>query len=177
MRWIQRFEAVLVTIEKAVITAVMFVLLIAGLLQVIIRAVGVRSIGTDEITSVMMVALIFIGAALTVATNDAIAVEVADFIRSARIRWMIKLVSLVVMLIFGCVFTFFAVEYMAVAMSSGEVSLQFGIPKALPTGLMAVGGALMTLHSLLGIPRHLTQWGNPDGDAGPQNVGLAEEGL
>lgn len=177
MRWIRRAEAVIVSVEKTVITAAMFVLLAAGLIQVVIRAMGFRSIGTDEVTSVMMVALIFIGAALTTATGDSISVEVADIIKSARIRWFVKLVVLLITVLFGCVFTFFAFEFMNVALASGEKSLQLSIPKALPTGLMALGGALLTLHAVISIPGHLAQWSDPDPEENREHVSLAEEGL
>lgn len=177
MRWLTRFEGLLISVEKVLITAAMFVLLAAGLIQVIIRAAGFRSIGTDEVTSVMMVGLIFIGAALTIATGDVISVEVADIIGSARARWVIRLFALVITVVFGCVFTYFAVEFWTVALSTGEISLQLAIPKALPTGLMALGGALMTLHSLMCLPRHLSHWADPEAGEDRQHVSLAEEGL
>lgn len=149
MRTMYRLEGLLVRGERLIVGLAMVVLLAAGLFQVIVRLLGVRSLGTDEIASLAMVTLIFVGAAMITATKDAIAVEVAEFIPSAIMRRVLGLVVHCVTILFGVTFTYFAWELALVAIGTGEQSLQLGIPKAIPTTLMAVGGALLTLHAIL----------------------------
>lgn len=155
MNTVYRFERGLVHVERLVVGVSIGVLLLTGLVQVSVRLLGIRSMGTDEIAAVAMIALIFIGAALTTATGASISVDVADFIPSARIRRLVGVVVHVVVLIFGVTFTYFTYKFAMVSIETGEVSLQLGIPKSVHTLTMMVGGALLTLHAILRLIAYL----------------------
>lgn len=155
MNTVYNIERVLVRFEKLVVGVALGVLLLAGLMQVSVRLLGIRSVGTDEVAAVAMVALIFVGAALTTATGASISVDVADFIPSAAVRRTIGMVVHLIVLVFGVTFTFFAYKFAMVSIETGEVSLQLGIPKSIHTVTMTLGGALLTFHALLRLPAYL----------------------
>lgn len=155
MNTVYRFERALVYVERIVVGASIGVLLLTGLIQVSVRLLGIRSLGTDEIAAVAMIVLIFIGAALTTATGASISVDVADFIPSKAARRAVGVVVHVIVIVFGVTFTYFAYKFAMVSIDTGETSLQLGIPKSLHTITMTVGGALLTLHALLRLPAYL----------------------
>lgn len=178
MKLLKRFETYLVSVEKVVVTLAVAVLLIVGLLQIVVRLLGIRSLGTDEVAALMMVTLIFIGAALVTATGDSIAVEVIDIVPSARARWIIGIFALATTIAAGSIFAYYAFEFASVAFASGEKSIQLQIPKALPTSVMAVGGALLTLHAIVRLVIHLSHWRDPETKALDESrAGSVEEGI
>lgn len=147
MSKLARLESALARIEAALVQLVMVIMFVAGVAQVVIRTAGLRSVGTDEITTLSMAVLVFVGAGLVVYTADNVAIEVLDYLKSDRARRYLRMVGVLALAVFSVVFGYYSWDF-AGRVGLNERTLQLGLPVMISAGSMVVGAVLMFVHTV-----------------------------
>lgn len=178
MRTLSIVERGIIWLEKTAVTLSLVVMFLAAVVQVFLRSAGMRSVGTNEIASIAMAALVFIGAGLAVHTHDHIAVEILSLIKQQTVRRALELLSGSLLLVFGCILTYYSVGYLETVAASGERGLELGIPTTVPVAAVVAGGMLIVLHAATNLVRMLLADGpipsqggmeaDPRDDSGPR---------
>lgn len=131
-------------IEAFIISLSLAVILISVTIQVLIRVLGLNSIGTTEIGMVGMSILTFIGTAAIMYSKDHITIELKQLIKSERALFLI---------VFCVFFINIAYKLFQFTLSAGEGTLQLGIPTAIPIGSMVLGTVLLLFHAVCDVVR------------------------
>ncbi|WP_375000382.1 TRAP transporter small permease [Aeromicrobium sp. CTD01-1L150] len=142
-----RAEGLLARLEARFVQLLMMLLLVVGVLQVAIRMAGQRSAGTDEITTMTMITLIFVGCGIITYTAEYIAIEVLDFVRHEVARTVFRLAGMLATGVFAVIFGYYSWDLMS-RIGWQEKTLQLGLPIAATAAVMVVGAALMLLHTV-----------------------------
>jgi len=140
-------EGLIARVEARVVQVLMLVLLVVGVAQVVIRESGQRSMGTDEVTSVTMAVLVFVGSGIVAYTAENIAIEVLDFLRKESLERLFRLVGMVATALFAVVFGYYSWDLLT-AVGWSQKTLQLGIPLGVSLVAMVVGAVLMLLHTV-----------------------------
>lgn len=146
-------EDALAKVEKVIVVVSMVVMFVAGVAQVAVRLAGARSLGTDEVVTLSMAVLVFVGSGLVVRTADHIAIEVLQYLPDPRLRRALRGVGLLALCLFAVVFGYYAWDFTTSV--TGERTLQLGIPVVVSAGAMVLGSALILVHALGGLLRLL----------------------
>jgi TRAP-type C4-dicarboxylate transport system permease small subunit len=147
MRRLAKLESGLARVEAVLVALVMAVMFVAGVAQVVIRTAGMRSAGTDEITTLSMAVLVFAGAGLVVYTADNVAIEVLDYLKNERARRALRLVGVCAVGLFAVIFGYYSWDF-ASRVGLNERTLQLGLPVMISAGSMVVGAVLMFVHTV-----------------------------
>lgn len=131
-------------IEAFIISLSLAVILISVTIQVLIRVLGLNSIGTTEIGMVGMSILTFIGTAAIMYSKDHITIELKQLIKSERALFLI---------VFCVFFINIAYKLFQFTLSAGEGTLELGIPTAIPIGSMVLGTVLLLFHAVCDVVR------------------------
>lgn len=140
-------EGLLARAEARFVQLLMMVLLLMGVAQVVVRGAGQRSLGTDEVTTMTMAVLIFVGSGIVIYTAEYIAIEILEFIEKESLQKVFRLAGMVATGIFALVFGYHSWDLMA-RIGWEEKTLQLGLPLAISATAMVVGAALMLLHTI-----------------------------
>lgn len=143
-----KIERAVFKVEAAIITVSLLVMLIAVLIQVLVRMLGINSVGTTEIGMLGMSILTFIGTSAIAFTKDHITIELEQVIKSPRMQYWMNVCSTLIMIVFGFVFISVAYTFFNFTLMSGEKTIQLGIPVAIPIGSMVIGSLLLIYHSI-----------------------------
>lgn len=146
MRRLAQLEGALARVEAVLVALVMVVMFVAGVAQVAIRMSGLRSAGTDEITTLSMAVLVFAGAGLVIYTADNVAIEVLEYVKSDRVRRFARLVGVLALILFSVIFGYYAWDF--ADRVGSERTLQLGLPLIISAGAMVVGAVLMFIHAV-----------------------------
>lgn len=138
-------EDALARVEKVIVVLAMAVMFVAGVAQVAVRLGGARSLGTDEVVTLSMAVLVFVGAGLIVRTADHIAIEVLQYLPDLRMRRVLRGIGLIALVVFGFVFGYYAWDFTSTV--TGERTLQLGIPVVVSAGAMVIGSVLIVVHA------------------------------
>lgn len=143
-----KIEKKVFEVESIIITASLAVMLIAVVIQVLIRLLGLNSIGTTEVGMLAMSILTFIGTSTIIFTKDHITIELEQLIKSERLVYWMNVISTFIMMIFGIIFTSVTYTFFIFILESGEKTIELGIPVAISIGSMVIGSLLLVFHSI-----------------------------
>lgn len=140
-------------IEAFIISLSLAVILISVTIQVLIRVLGLNSIGTTEIGMVGMSILTFIGTAAIMYSKDHITIELKQLIKSERALFLMDMLMTLFLIVFCVFFINIAYKLFQFTLSSGEGTLELGIPTAIPIGSMVLGTVLLLFHAVCDVVR------------------------
>lgn len=140
-------EGLLARVEARFVQLLMVVLLVVGVAQVVVRSAGERSLGTDEVTTMTMAVLVFVGSGIVVYTAENIAIEILEFIKKESLQKVFRLAGMFATGVFALVFGYHSWDLMS-RIGWEEKTLQLGLPLALSAAAMVVGAVLMLLHTV-----------------------------
>ncbi len=140
-------EGLLARVEARFVQLLMVVLLVVGVAQVVVRSAGQRSLGTDEITTMTMAVLVFVGSGVVVYTAEYIAIEILEFIKKESLQKVFRMAGMVATAVFAVVFGYYSWDLMS-RIGWEEKTLQLGLPLAISAAAMVVGAVLMLLHTV-----------------------------
>jgi TRAP-type C4-dicarboxylate transport system permease small subunit len=150
---LDKIEGGIFKVESIIITVSLIAMFIAVVVQVITRTLGMSSVGMTEIGMLAMSILTFIGTAAITYSKDHITIELEQIIHSAKVIHWMKILTDVIMIIFGVVFISVAYSFFAFTLTSGDKTIELGIPVAIPIGAMVLGIVLMIFHALCDLIR------------------------
>lgn len=139
--------------ESIIIIVSLMAMFLAVVVQVIARALGLSSIGMSEIGMLGMSVLTFIGTAAITYTKDYITIELEQIIKSKKVVHWMKIITNIIMIIFGVLFVTVAYPLFLFTITSGDKTLELGIPVAVSIGAMLLGVLLLIFHSLCDLLR------------------------
>lgn len=135
---------------KVVLATAFGVILVATLVQVIGRGLGMTIIGTDEVARYLMIATTFLAIPLLVRGRLMIAVDaLAHFLPDGTTQVWLQRAIYAVEAFFYLAFTNYAALTLSSFQSTGQASAELSIPLAWPVLTMVVGTALGLVYSLL----------------------------
>lgn len=153
----QRFEELLIKIEKVIITLMLALMFVAVVVQVFVRYFNLPIRDTTEMSVMTMALITFMGCGLLVHTKDHITCEIDQLFRSHRVRFLFELFTSLAMLIFIGVFTYLGYDLLMYAVEGGEKTLELGIPLTIPFATMVIGMILMLIHTVSNIIKLFTK--------------------
>ncbi|MGI2327934.1 TRAP transporter small permease [Planococcus sp. YIM B11945] len=148
-----KIESGIFKVESFIITVSLIGMFLAVVIQVITRTLGMSSVGMTEIGMLGMSILTFIGTSAITYSKDHITIELEQVIHSTKVVHWMKIITDVIMIIFGVVFISVAYSFFEFAVTSGDKTIELGIPVAIPVGAMLLGVALMVFHALCDLIR------------------------
>ncbi|MBN6205765.1 TRAP transporter small permease subunit [Ralstonia pickettii] len=143
-----KIEKKVFEVEAFIIVVSLVAMFIAVVIQVIVRAIGMNSIGTTEVGMLAMSILTFIGTSAIIYTKDHITIELEQLIKSERLVYWMKLITTIIMVIFGLIFISVTYTFFLFTLESGEKTIELGIPVAIAAGSMVIGTSLLIFHSI-----------------------------
>lgn len=148
-----KIEKGIFKVESVIITISLAAMFIAVVVQVITRTLGMSSVGMTEIGMLGMSILTFIGTAAITYTKDHITIELEQIIHSTKVIHWMKVITNVIVVIFGIVFISVAYSFFMFTITSGDKTIELGIPVAIPIGAMLLGIILLIFHALCDLAR------------------------
>lgn len=140
-------------IEAFIISISLAVILITVTIQVLIRILGLNSIGTTEIGMVCMSILTFIGTAAIMYSKDHITIDLKQLIKSKLVYFWMDVLMTIALLVFCVIFINIGYKLLQFTISSGDSTLELGIPLAIPIGSMVLGIVLLLFHAICDLIR------------------------
>lgn len=145
---LSNIERKIFKVEAIIIATALAIIFIAVTVQVLIRMLGMNSVGTTEIAMVSMSILTFIGTSATMYTKDHITIEITQLIKSQKLVYWVNVILTMLLLVFGIVFIRIVYTLLNFTLYSGDKTLELGIPLAIPIGSMVLGILLLIIHSI-----------------------------
>lgn len=156
-------ENALVAAQKVAVAALMAIAFVCLVAMVPVRYFDLPVPDLGEVSIAAIVTLAFLCIGLLVRTGGHIAIEVADLVRSRRVKFAIRQLSNVGILAFVAVFGVQAQSLLASALRSGESSIALSIPLAIPMTALVVGLVLAAFHTVMNVVRDVRVMRDPAG--------------
>lgn len=156
-------ENVLVTIQKVVVALLMAVAFVGLVVMVPVRYFDLPAPDLSEVSIAAIVTLTFLCIGLLVRTGGHIAIEVADLVRPRRVKFVVRQLANVGILLFVGVFGVQAYALLGAALRSGESSIALHIPLAIPMSALVVGLLLAAFHTVMNVMRDMHTLRDPNG--------------
>jgi len=150
---LDKLESGIFKAESIIITVSLVAMFLAVVVQVLTRTLGMSSVGMTEIGMLGMSILTFIGTSAITYSKDHITIELEQVIRSKQVVHWMKVITDIIMIIFGAVFISVAYSFFQFTITSGDKTIELGIPVAIPIGAMLLGIVLMIFHALCDLIR------------------------
>lgn len=148
-----KIEREVFRIESIIITISLMVMFIAVVVQVAARMMGISSLGTTEIGMLTMSLITFIGTSAVTYSKDHITIELEQLIQSSRmVHWM-KVITNLLMIVFGVLFMGVAYSFFIFILHAGDKTIELGIPVAIPISSMVLGLFLLIYHCICDLLR------------------------
>jgi TRAP-type C4-dicarboxylate transport system permease small subunit len=106
-----------------------------------------------EASIACIVSLTFLCIGLLVRTGGHIAIEVSDLVRERRVKFAVRQLANLGILLFVATFGVQAYNLLASALRSGEASIALRIPLAVPFAALVIGLVLAAFHTLMNVVR------------------------
>jgi TRAP-type transport system small permease protein len=144
----ERFEEMLIKVEKFVITLMMAIMFITVFFQVITRFFNLPIPDTSDLSLVSFTIMTFIGAGLLVYTKGHITLEVTSLIKSKKIVFIFDLFTHIAMIIIIGVLLSIGYSLLTFALESNEATMAMRIPMSIPFSALVIGLILMLIHTI-----------------------------
>jgi TRAP-type transport system small permease protein len=144
----ERFEEMLIKVEKFVITLMMTIMFITVFFQVITRFFNLPIPDTSDLSLVSFTIMTFIGAGLLVYTKGHITLEVTSLIKSKKIVFIFDLFTHIAMIIIIGVLLSIGYSLLTFALESNEATMAMRIPMSIPFSALVIGLILMLIHTI-----------------------------
>lgn len=144
----ERFEEMLIKVEKFVITLMMAIMFITVFFQVITRFFNLPIPDTSDLSLVSFTIMTFIGAGLLVHTKGHITLEVTSLIKSKKIVFIFDLFTHIAMIIIIGVLLSIGYSLLTFALESNEATMAMRIPMSIPFSALVIGLILMLIHTI-----------------------------
>lgn len=156
-------ENVLVTVQQVLVGLLMAVAFVCLVIMVPVRYFDLPLPDLSEMSIASIASLAFLCIGLLVRTGGHIAIEVADLVRARRVKFVIRQLTNIGILLFVGVFGVQAYALLASALESGESSIALHIPLAIPMGALVVGLVLAVFHTAMNVTRDVRVMRDPNG--------------
>ncbi|HJX79312.1 TRAP transporter small permease [Glutamicibacter sp.] len=148
-------EKSLVAGEKLVVTLLMIMAFAVIAFMVPVRYFNWQIPDLSEVAMYSIASLTFLCIGLLVRTGGHISIEVAALAKSQRLRFILRQIANVGILLFVVLFGIQAFKLLSAAMTGAWVSSEMSIPLSVPFGAMVIGLLFATFHTLMNLVRDL----------------------
>lgn len=152
-----KIEKQVFKIEAFLITLSLAIMLLAVLVQIGARMMGISSLGTSEIGMFTMSVLAFIGTSAITYAKDHITIELEQLIKSSKVVHMMKVITTLLIIVFAAIFSVVVFSFFQFTLEAGEKTIELGIPITIPIGFMLSGLILLIYHSICDLIRLFTK--------------------
>lgn len=126
--------------------------------EIVARTLGHPTAFATEISTFMLIAIVFLAAAYGVRENSHVQMDVVINLLSRRVRYLLDAAMMVVAMVFAVVLTVYGWELTAGSYQDGTTSSStLGTPVFLPQLTIPLGGALLLLQLVVRMVRDLDQ--------------------
>lgn len=170
------------TLEKSIVAgeklAVMLAMMIAFLVVAIMvpkRYFNLPIPDLSELAITAIAVLTFLCIGLLVRTGGHIAIEVAALAKSRRLKFALRQVMNVGILLFVGTFGVQAFKMLESAINSGEATVALNIPMTVPFGALITGLVLAAFHTVMNFTRDVEVLRTPGAEFEVENDGVIPE--
>lgn len=156
-------ENVLVAIQKVLVGLLMAIAFVGLVIMVPVRYFDLPVPDLGEVSIAAIATLAFLCIGLLVRTGGHIAIEVADLVRARRVKFIIRQLTNIGILLFVGVFGVQAYALLSSSLRSGESSIALHIPLAIPMAALVAGLILAAFHTVMNLTRDVQVMRDPNG--------------
>jgi TRAP-type C4-dicarboxylate transport system permease small subunit len=170
------------TLEKSLVAgeklAVMLAMMIAFLVVAVMVPTRYFNLPLPDLSELAITAiavLTFLCIGLLVRTGGHIAIEVAALASSRRLKFILRQVANVGILLFVATFGVQAFKMLESAISGGEVTIALNIPLTVPFGALIIGLIFAAFHTVMNFARDVMVLRTPGADFEVEDDGVVPE--